>query len=363
MRKVCIMKCCVVSLCKWTRKVVICSLVAGGVGSLPAGLVEDILGEVSENSYRSQFLSLPVTEGCARGYPGGVAQADLPVARATIFNNLSTSLGSSQVSYQDFSFTGYSGKNIVGVLPGSNPSQYGAYLVGAHYDSAGSPGADDNASGMAGLMEAARVLSRYQFGATLYFVAFDLEEDYNCSFARGSTAFAATAKAQGIPINGMISMDMIAFNFDNTVTVTDTGTGWGSSVANAMGRTGLSVDRRDDIDYSDHMPFKNQGFNACLTIEHLQESVFTMWNPYEHDSGDRYGDFAGNTWTDPDGHVREYIDYGYATKIVKGAIDAIVSDAASVAPVVNLVPEPAAGLLLCQAALMFVVLRKSRNSG
>lgn len=45
------------------------------------------------------------------------------------------------------------------------------YLVGAHYDSVDNPGADDNASGVAAVMEQARVLTQYQFDASLVFVA------------------------------------------------------------------------------------------------------------------------------------------------------------------------------------------------
>jgi hypothetical protein len=50
------------------------------------------------------------------------------------------------------------------------------YIVGAHYDSVGNPGADDDASGVAGLMELARVYSQYDIGCTLKLIAFDLEE-------------------------------------------------------------------------------------------------------------------------------------------------------------------------------------------
>ena len=65
--------------------------------------------------------------------------------------------------------------NVVGVKLGETYPE-DVYLVGAHYDSVSNPGADDNASGVAGVMEIARVLSAHTFDCTLVFVAFDGEE-------------------------------------------------------------------------------------------------------------------------------------------------------------------------------------------
>ena len=64
-------------------------------------------------------------------------------------------------------------------------------LVSAHYDTVpGSPGADDNASGVASLLEAARVLSTIQLSRSIEFVAFDMEENQPEGFGLvGSTAF------------------------------------------------------------------------------------------------------------------------------------------------------------------------------
>jgi len=69
--------------------------------------------------------------------------------------------------------------NVIAELPGQvDPSII--YIVGGHYDStsssAAAPGADDNASGTAGVREIARILSQYDFKYTLRFVAFSAEE-------------------------------------------------------------------------------------------------------------------------------------------------------------------------------------------
>ncbi len=80
------------------------------------------------------------------------------------------------------------------------------YLVGAHYDSVDNPGADDNASGVAAVMEQARVLTQYQFDASLVFVAFDREEQG----LHGAYAYVAAHDPAGI--QGMLNLDMIAYN-------------------------------------------------------------------------------------------------------------------------------------------------------
>lgn len=68
------------------------------------------------------------------------------------------------------------GVNIVAKLPGrTTPTD--VIILGAHYDSfPGSPGVDDNASGVAGVLETARVLKGASFDASIEFVFYDLEE-------------------------------------------------------------------------------------------------------------------------------------------------------------------------------------------
>ncbi|MET0401224.1 MAG: M28 family peptidase [Cystobacter sp.] len=81
--------------------------------------------------------------------------------------------------------------NIIAELPGSTRPEE-IVLVGAHYD-AFYAGADDNTSGVAAVLEVARVLSGYRFERTLRFVAFDFEE-YGLV---GSADFVAAQK--GVP--------------------------------------------------------------------------------------------------------------------------------------------------------------------
>ena len=105
---------------------------------------------------------------------------------------------------------GWDGKwfhNIVAEKGGpSSPDR--VILLGAHYDTVlGSPGADDNASGVAVLLEVAKHLQSVPLSATVKFIAFGLEE-YGYA---GSTHYAEKAKRDGEKIVGMISLEMVGF--------------------------------------------------------------------------------------------------------------------------------------------------------
>lgn len=84
-------------------------------------------------------------------------------------------------------------------------------LVGAHYDTVrGSPGADDNASGVAALLELTRLFATAETERTLRFVAFVNEEPPFFFWDRmGSGVYAEAAKARGENIRLMISLEML----------------------------------------------------------------------------------------------------------------------------------------------------------
>jgi Zn-dependent M28 family amino/carboxypeptidase len=86
-------------------------------------------------------------------------------------------------------------------------------LVGAHYDTVeGSPGADDNASGVAALLEIARLLRDQQPGCTVRCVAFVNEEPpFFRSGAMGSAVYARAARARGDNIALMLSLEMLGY--------------------------------------------------------------------------------------------------------------------------------------------------------
>ena len=108
-------------------------------------------------------------------------------------------------------------KNLILTLHGSDPErEEERVLLVAHLDSTSdqersqAPGADDNGSGSAGLMEAASVLRHYNFDRTIHLVWFSGEEQSR----RGSEYFVEDY-ADWLPdIVGVVNMDMFAFDWD-----------------------------------------------------------------------------------------------------------------------------------------------------
>ncbi|HTP64443.1 MAG TPA: M28 family peptidase [Geobacteraceae bacterium] len=93
-------------------------------------------------------------------------------------------------------------------------------IVLAHYDTvAGSPGAADNASGVAVLLEMARILTHHRFERTVQFIGVSLEENAEdgdpASGTRGSEALAAHARDNGWNIEGVIVLESVAFAGDD----------------------------------------------------------------------------------------------------------------------------------------------------
>jgi aminopeptidase YwaD len=106
-----------------------------------------------------------------------------------------------------FQWEGKTYRNIVGEKRGTRPPG-GVLIVGAHYDTvAGSPGADDNASGVGVLLELARNTQELSLGTTVRWIAFALEE-YGYA---GSIHCAEEAGRRGEKILGMISLEAVGF--------------------------------------------------------------------------------------------------------------------------------------------------------
>ena len=86
-------------------------------------------------------------------------------------------------------------------------------VVGAHYDTVlDSPGADDNATGIACLLELIRLLHRYNTNRTFRFVAFTLEEPpFFGSEQMGSNVYAKSCREKDENIVGMIALEMLGY--------------------------------------------------------------------------------------------------------------------------------------------------------
>lgn len=110
------------------------------------------------------------------------------------------------VTEQTFYWDGKRHSNVVGILPGTLYKDL--YVLGAHIDTTSdSPGADDNLSGIAGMLEVMRLLSHYTFQYSIAFVAFDLEEYGSI----GSMEYIRKSKEDNFNIQGAFNFDMIGY--------------------------------------------------------------------------------------------------------------------------------------------------------
>src|SRR5215216_6221204 len=131
---------------------------------------------------------------------------NLDRAAAYIKDELSQTTAS--VSEQAYRVQGGSYRNVIARF---GPESEERIVVGAHYDTAGPlPGADDNASGVAGLIELARLLARQQPPLRVELVAFTLEEPpYFRTTGMGSLIHAESLRKENVRVRAMYSLEMI----------------------------------------------------------------------------------------------------------------------------------------------------------
>ncbi len=189
------------------------------------------------------------------------------------------------------------------------PNQY--VIICGHYDDMPSgsiaPGADDNASGVVCVLEAARLLKNINLPYTIVFAAWDEEE----RGLYGSKAYADTAFAHGDSIIAVLNYDMIAYDGNNDGQL-DVNTNTASSpLANEYAQI-VSLYQPTLVPQvttslnggSDHQSFQNRGYKAILAIE--DNSDFT---PYYHTVNDKYST----------------LNMPYMVKMVKAGIAALVT--------------------------------------
>ena len=211
--------------------------------------------------------------------------------------NAFSGLGLDDVRFAPFTFSGsYSSRNVVAEKTGETyPDDI--VIICAHYDSTSpaasrltlAPGADDNASGTAAVLEAARILALYPLDFTIRFIAFSAEE----WGLYGSRAYATAAGLAGERIIGVINLDMIAYANampEDLQVIVNSASGWladrfldASSSYGPLGATKM-VDA--SFVYSDHAPFWDRGYPALLAIE---DNPLT--NPYYHKTTDTLDKF------------------------------------------------------------------------
>ena len=232
-------------------------------------------------------------------------------------------------------------RNVVGELTGTTTPDR-IYVVGGHYDhlQGDSPGGDDNASGTAGVLEAARVLSRYHFGSTIRFIGFNAEED---GLAGSRDYVQNQVLPMGEDIAGMVNLDMILrpgsdVEPDNVIDVEvealfehEPSVAWARAFQQATADFVPQLVVNDTIidteSTSDNDSFREGGFPAILVIEN---SLPDFWdaNEYYHTSEDAT-DRLANDPTSPSGVT---YDYAFATRVVRAVVALMAREA-------RLIPE------------------------
>jgi len=177
-------------------------------------MIEDMLNQVSADRIRNHIRTL---EGVR--HPVAAPEA---LERAADYIHASLESLNYTIEPHLFSFDGREFRNIIATRTGTrNPEE--RLLLVAHYDTVdASPGADDNASGVAVLLEAARVLEPVEFGRTVQFAAVNLEERQSEGPLEegglwGSRALAAEAEKQNWKIAGVVVLEMVAYAGESVV--------------------------------------------------------------------------------------------------------------------------------------------------
>ena len=238
-------------------------------------------------------------------------------------------------------------KNVMAVLPGTDPADKRMLLVCGHYDSrvtdvmnnkSAAPGANDDASGVAGVLELARVMSKQSFSATLVFVAMVGEEQG----LYGAANLAKRAKAEGWDVHLVLNNDMIGNTYgmetdiknNNQVRIFSEGVPAGETAAQAALRLSTGSENEgharqaaryikeigeryvDQLDVKliyrrdrflrggDHTPFSAQGF-AAVRITEMNEDFNRQHQDLRTENGFKFGDLP------------EYVDYKYLQKITR----------------------------------------------
>ncbi|MCA9901167.1 MAG: M20/M25/M40 family metallo-hydrolase [Anaerolineales bacterium] len=239
----------------------------------------------------------------------------------------------------------YNQQNIVATLQGTG-THPGVIVIAAHYDSRSidplngnsfAPGANDNGSGVAALLETARVLSSREWNQTIIFVAFAGEEQNRL----GSTHFVTERLLQGWRFDGMMSLDIVGGRpgIPQSVRLFSPGPDGSpprqfARYMNFVGTLYLPefpytlIDAEDrDGRYSDHISFLQAGISAVRVTESQEDPN------RQHNSGD----------------TAEWIDYSYLRQVTQNTI-ALVGNAAGgpaqpVAPSLSPMTEPGAYIL------------------
>jgi Zn-dependent M28 family amino/carboxypeptidase len=233
------------------------------------------------------------------------------------------------VTEQQVRVGGATSGNVIADRAGRGTAPRPVVVITAHLDSVNrrgpqlpAPGADDNASGSAGVLAIARVLAGHDAAADLRLILFGGEEQG----LHGSTRYVrGLDPAERARISAVINMDMIGVRNEAARTVLLEGAAVSTELIEVLAEaaathTGLAVDRSFSPANSDHVPFIDAGIPAVLTIEGSDSS-------------------NGNVHSERD--TLDTIDWALADQVVRMNVAAVAELLGSVEPDEHLA-DPAA---------------------
>ncbi|WP_299778129.1 M28 family peptidase [uncultured Formosa sp.] len=216
-----------------------------------------------------------------------------------------------------------SSRNIIATQLGiTNPEK--VYMICAHYDGIADYCADDNASGVAAVLEIARILSGQCLDNTIIYALWDEEE----IGLYGSKYYAELAKTNGDEILGVYNLDMIGYDGDNDQSFdidvkkdNEGSQGMSDDIVAVLNSYPFKLNANIVIpgtEYSDHASFWNRDYPAVLVGEAWSEND---QNPGYHSDKDRFDIFNLEYF-----HELSKLSAGYiATKGVLTGVDNLVT--------------------------------------
>jgi hypothetical protein len=180
------------------------SIVLSAIDRQPIN-IHEIISQVDSNKLKAHLDKL-------QGKRNTGDQFQYDYARAYINHEAESHLKTNSLPFSN-NYTGINYEaNKLGVVAPSN-----IVVMDAHYDSApNSPGADDNGSGVVGVLEALRILSDYSFKKSIRFLFFDLEE----LGLVGSTVYGSSQLNKKDSIKAVLNYEMIGYYSDQPNTQT-----------------------------------------------------------------------------------------------------------------------------------------------
>lgn len=234
--------------------------------------------------------------------------------------------------------------NVVATLKGADPADDRYFIISGHLDNmrtnvmdrtGDAPGANDDASGVAAVMECARIMSKYAFPATIVFVAVSGEEQG----LLGAEFMSEKARKQNWNIEAVLNNDIVGSNnssetniinntqirvFSEAFSILDTGRaalnirnlglendGKARQLARYVKETGeryvdnlevVMIYRNDRfLRGGDHTPYVNRGY-AAVRFTEMNENYYHQHQDVRKENGIQYGD------------LQEFMDFEYLRK-------------------------------------------------